>query len=64
MTFDLLATDTLTTIGFAAADVEGWYRLDDVRVEALVPEPASLVLLGGGLATWVAGRRRRRRQVE
>ena len=55
---NVLATGATSTLSFAAADEPGYYRLDDIRIDA-VPEPASLLLLGGGLAGWVAGRRRR-----
>ena len=66
--FMAVATGATSTLSFAGADEPGWYRLDDVSVNAdssglvaPVPEPASLTLVGAGLA-WLGRRRLRRRR--
>jgi hypothetical protein len=64
--FSLLvqATGPISTLSFVGANEPGFYRLDDVSVSVSeVPEPASLTLLGGGLALLVESRRRCRRRV-
>jgi hypothetical protein len=55
-----LATGPTSTLTFSGANEPGFYRLDDVSVSA-VPEPASLMLVGGGLGLLLARRRRRGR---
>jgi hypothetical protein len=60
-TFLQLATGNTSTISFAAANEPGFYRLDDVSVSQ-APEPASLMLVGGGLAVCLGRLHRRRRQ--
>jgi choice-of-anchor C domain-containing protein len=57
--FDFLAVGDTTTLSFLSGEPNQFYgpALDDVSVTA-VPEPASLVLLGSGIAGVVARRRR------
>ena len=63
----LVASSASTTISFAARNVPGYDRLDDVTVDFLsgpavgngVPEPTSLALVGLAGALAYAGRRRK-----
>jgi len=53
-----LATGPSTTIEFGFENGPGWFALDDVDVEAAVPEPQAMVLcgLGLGLLGWLRRR--------
>ncbi len=61
-TFTLPATGSSTTIQFSGRDVTHFFFLDDVSVQATIPEPATLIIwsLLGGLAIAV-GRRLHRK---
>ena len=55
--FHELATGPTAELLFSGRDLQNYYYLDDVAVTAN-PEPASLLLLGSGLAALVHSRRR------
>jgi hypothetical protein len=64
-TFNRTLSGLTSTLVFAGRDVSSYYRLDDVSVNAVTaplvtPEPASLLLIGTGVAALLHRRRRRR----
>jgi len=60
LNFDLIATKNSTDLRFTFSNLPSFWAFDDVSVEAhAVPEPASLVLAGLGIAGLMAARRQR-----
>jgi len=60
LNFDLIATTSSTDLRFTFSNPPGSWAFDDVSVEAhAIPEPASLVLAGLGIAGLIAARRPR-----
>jgi hypothetical protein len=48
--FTVAVTSSSTVLQFSGREVPSWYELDNVSVSSIIPEPASLSLLGIGAA--------------
>src|SRR5205085_3856085 len=58
--YEVVAAGPVSTLSFSISNEPGFYRLDDVSVTAVptaVPEPASVFLLGTGVAALLRRRR-------
>jgi hypothetical protein len=62
ITRSVVASSASTSIRFSGRENPAWYYLDDVSVEATIPEPATLIIwsLLGGLAVSIGWWRRRK----
>jgi len=62
-TFNVVGTGS-DTLNFAGYETQDYLYIDEISVAASAPEPASLLLLGAGLAGLGAARRRRNSSVD